>query len=262
MKKLIMPLTFLFITACTMQASTFQTIKKFQEENIKSQTTKIANWNLQIFGEKKSNNESLMQKYSSVIDDYDIIFIQEIRDKNQTSFKKLCNLLNEYSCEISSRAGRTSSKEQYGIIYKKDIKLNLKDYNPDEEDRWERPPIEATFTINNYNITVYNIHTKPDNVKEELKNLEGIVKDEGNVIILGDLNADCTYYSNEKETEFDNWIWVIKDEEDTTVSSTDCAYDRIILNQDAYQEYVTHGIFKDIDKSMSDHYLVYVELSQ
>ncbi len=252
MKKLIIPLTLLFITACT-QLPNPEVTKEIP-------ATKIANWNLQIFGETKANNTDLMNRYKDIIKNYDIIFIQEIRNEDQTAFPKLCNLLKNYNCEISSRAGRSSSKEQYGIIYKKGIKLNLKDYNPDKEDRWERPPIEAVFTINNYNITIYNIHTKPENVKEELSNLENIVKDEGNAMIIGDLNADCSYYKNEN-TIFKNWNWIIKDKEDTTVSSTDCAYDRIILNKDASDEFVNYGIFKNVNKSMSDHYLVWIGIN-
>ena len=46
--------------------------------------------------------------------------------------------------------------------------------------------------------------------------------------------------------------------EDTTVSSTDCAYDRIIMNEDAFGEY--YGIDTGITEDQSDYYLVWVEL--
>jgi len=224
------------------------------------QTVKIANWNLQTFGQTKASNTELMHLYVDKIDNYDIIFIQEIRDVSETAFPKLCALLQNYTCKLSSRAGTTNYKEQYGIIYKEDIILtDFKDYNPN--DWWERPPIKTTFNINKYQLTIYNIHTKPDNVQQELYYLEQIVSDKNNVLILGDLNADCSYYNNDKETEFDNWNWLIKDNEDTTVSATDCAYDRIILNNDAKKELENYGIVKqDITKQVSDHYLVWVEL--
>jgi len=54
--------------------------------------------------------------------------------------------------------------------------------------------------------------------------------------------------------------YLIDDNEDTTVSSTDCAYDRIIMNDDSYEEYVDYGIYKEITSEQSDHYLVWVEL--
>ncbi len=227
-----------------------------------SDTIKIANWNLQIFGQTKANNLRLMQTYSEVISDYDIIFIQEIKDSSQTAFPKLCSMLQNYSCASSSRAGRTSNKEQYGVIYKNEINItSFQDYAPDSQDRWERPPVKIKFNINGYSLTVYNIHTKPDDAKQELDYLEDIVSDIGNVLILGDLNADCSYYNNEKQTEFDNWNWIIKDDADTTSSATNCAYDRIMLNDDSYEEYVDDGIYtKRISKDVSDHYLVWVEL--
>ena len=227
-----------------------------------AKTFRIANWNLKTFGESKSSNTELMQFYSSIIDDYDIIFIQEIKDKFELSFSKLCLMLENYSCTSSSRAGRSSNKEQYGIIYRREINITkLQDYNPDKQDRWERPPIKADFNIEGYSLTVYNIHTKPEDTPRELHYLENIVENSGNVIILGDLNADCSYYDNNKQAEFEDWKWIISDREDTSVSSSSCAYDRIILNKEAYEEYRKHGIYKkEITKNVSDHYLVWVEI--
>jgi len=231
-------------------------------DNFNSETIKIANWNLQVFGQAKAGNLNLMNFYADKIDDYDIVFVQEIRDASGTAFPKLCALLENYTCVASSRAGRTSSKEQYGVIYKNGIELvELEDFNLDELDRWERPPIKIDFLVGNYSLRIYNIHAKPDDVQRELDYLESVVANQGNVIVLGDLNADCSYYDNEKETEFDFWNWVISDDADTTSSATDCAYDRIILNHDAYEEFKNSGMKKQgITKEVSDHYLVWVEV--
>ncbi len=223
----------------------------------------IANWNLQIFGTAKASNDELMQLYADKINDYDIVFVQEIRDSSNTSFPRLCSLLAGYQCNISSRAGRTSSKEQYGVIYRDGIRIvGWQDFNPDDQDRWERPPIEVTFAVGNYTLSVYNIHTKPADVFQELAFLEGAVNNSGNVMILGDLNADCNYYNRTSEPTFAAWHWIIPDDANTNVASTDCAYDRFILNDDAFQEYASYGIVTDrIDSSVSDHYLVWSMLS-
>lgn len=225
-------------------------------------SVKIASWNLDVFGEKKSGDAELMNLYADKINDYDIIFIQEIKDKGETAFPKLCALLQNYSCMMSSRAGTTSSKEQYGVIYKDSVKLiYMKDYNPQESNKFERPPIEVAFDVKGYRMTVYNIHTKPDNVKSELENLEAIVSDYENIIIIGDLNADCSYYDTKRETEFDGWNWIIGDSDDTTSGSSNCAYDRIILNDDAKKEFLSYGIVKQgINTDVSDHYLVWVKM--
>jgi len=232
-------------------------VKNFDSEN----GIRIANWNLQIFGISKASDEELMEFYKERINDYDIIFIQEIRDESGTAFEKLCSLLKEYGCLISSRAGRTSSKEQYGVIFNDSIKINyFKDYNPDKQNRWERPPIEVNFNLNGFNLTVFNIHVKPDDVQKELDYLDDIALDIGNVIILGDLNGDCNYYDNEAEKEFNEWNWIIKDNEDTTSGETNCAYDRIISNNELKPRIIRYGIEKEIKKEQSDHYLVWVEL--
>ena len=52
-----------------------------------------------------------------------------------------------------------------------------------------------------------------------------------NVIILGDMNADCSYLSNARYdnltfTTDNRFLWLIGKENDTTVSNNTCAYDR------------------------------------
>ena len=250
----------IFLSACTISLEK-ETLPYIEHPLDNPNSLTVANWNLQIFGQKKANNPELLNQYAEIIDDYDIIFIQEIRDKSQTAFPKLCELLPEYHCRNSTRAGRSSSKEQIGIIYKKEIEItNWQDFNPDSEDRWERSPLQVEFKVHNYTISIYNLHTKPDDVQQELFYLASVVNEQGNIMIIGDLNADCSYYNNEKETEFDNWYWVIKDNHDTTTSASNCAYDRIILNNDALNQALAFGIKKDITKEQSDHYLVWIQL--
>ena len=56
-----------------------------------------------------------------------------------------------------------------------------------------------------------------------------------NVIIMGDMNADCNYLSNTKYNELifttdDQFLWLIGKDNDTTVSNSDCAYDRYVVS--------------------------------
>lgn len=228
-----------------------------------SSDIKIANWNLQIFGITKSSNPNLMSQYAGEIAKYDIVFIQEIRDSTNTSFSDLCRLLPDYKCDISSRAGRTQSKEQYGLIVKKNITiLSFEDLNPDIADRWERPPIKVVFGLNNYSVTVFNIHIDPDNVSYELTQLEYVAKKEqGYVMVIGDLNADCDYYNPVDAPEFKDWAWIVKDTDDSTVGASNCAYDRIIINQNLKRDkYVTYGVDSSITSDLSDHRAIFLEL--
>ncbi|MFA5856070.1 MAG: endonuclease/exonuclease/phosphatase family protein [Candidatus Pacearchaeota archaeon] len=220
----------------------------------------IASWNLQIFGKAKAENFQLLKNYSQIIGQYDIIFIQEIRDEKGNSFKELCSMLPSFECINSSRAGTTSSKEQIGIIYKRGINLSLFDFNPLEQDYYERPPIKVDINIEGNNITAYNIHIKPEQVSIELTNLEETIVNNGKVILMGDLNADCSYYNPQLQTHFMGWFWLIKDFEDTTSSNSNCAYDRILLNNGAKSNYLEHGIHtENITEAMSDHYLIWVK---
>lgn len=233
------------------------------QDYLVNETFTIANWNLQVFGDKKANDTALLDYYAEKISHYDIIFVQEIRDKDGSAFDELCNRLPDHECFLSSRAGRSSSKEQYGILYLDKFDLEVIDYNPDPLDRWERPPIRVTISFNNYSIVAYNLHTKPDEATKEIYFLEDLVENEGfdrNVIVLGDLNADCNYYDEYSEDAFSRlqgWYWIIKNSDDTTSGNSDCAYDRIILNDDANKEYLSYGIEQT---EYSDHYLVWVRL--
>lgn len=230
-----------------------------------NETLTIMNWNIQIFGISKFNKTEIREKIIDIISKADMVFIQEIRDKSGEAFKELCEQLNNsFKCNISSRAGRSSSKEQYGIIYKKDINItSFIDYNPDKMDRWERPPVEVGFIIGDYELRATNIHTKPENVTIELKNLEMLYYLSswlGNRIWLGDFNADCGYYDENNKTVFLNEYWVIEDNDDTTATYSSCAYDRIIINNDMQQEYLRYGVYKNITTEISDHYPVWVEI--
>lgn len=227
---------------------------------------KIASWNLEIFGDSKASNPTLMESYKKVIENYDIIFVQEIRDADASSFDSLCAMMVGYKCKISSRAGRSISKEQYGLIYKDNLKLiGFVDYNPDSLDRWERPPFVAYFDGNLYNFSLYNIHVKPEDVKSELAALENdasiksAISQNNPLAILGDLNADCDYYNAGSEPELDSLVWLINDNQDTTSGNSNCAYDRILVTNSLSKKVIDSGIDKSTTTE-SDHYLIFFEI--
>jgi hypothetical protein len=218
----------------------------------------IGSWNLQAFGTAKANDATKLNVIVQTIKNgnYDIFFVEEIKDESGTAFKILCDAFkDEYNCITSSRAGRTASKEQYGVIYKKTVQiLSIFDYNPDTQDRWERPPFEISISKHEQNYTIYVNHLKPEAVQAEMNNLESLIGDNNpnNIIILGDLNAGCQYYINNGQN-FKNWHWVITNDEDTTSGNTNCAYDRFILNYAAYRYYKENSIDNN-NLGISDHY--------
>ena len=171
---------------------------------------KIASFNIQVFGTSKSNKPDVMAKLANIVRRFDVVAIQEIRSKNQDIIPQFVNLINatgrKYSFAISERIGRTVSKEQYVYIFDTETLLldRTKLYTvPDHNDLLHRetfvgwfrtrgPPADKAFTF-----TLVNIHTDPDETKQELDALADVyryVKNDGrnedDVIILGDLNVD------------------------------------------------------------------------
>ncbi|HLC79838.1 MAG TPA: endonuclease/exonuclease/phosphatase family protein [archaeon] len=228
-----------------------------------SVSLRIATWNLQIFGQKKASNSELLSYYADKISEYDVIVVQEIRDEEQTAFPKLCELLPDFECKVSSRAGKSSSKEQYGIIYRKAILLEDIDYNqPEYQELFERPPLELRLSFEGWNFTLITIHVDPDKAEEEMEYLEELFENnEEDTILLGDLNTDCTYYKENLLQDFEEWDWIITNEEDTTTSNTNCTYDRIIINNPTKDNYIQHGIMNDVTLQQSDHYLAWAEFT-
>ena len=86
-----------------------------------NETLRIGAFNIQIFGISKASKPEVMDVLADIIRTYDVIAIQEIRDKSQTALPSLVNLVNadgsQYEYIVSERLGRTTSKEQYAYIY-------------------------------------------------------------------------------------------------------------------------------------------------
>jgi hypothetical protein len=237
----------------------FNNTKYLIQKNVTIKSIKIASWNLQIFGIKKAGEVDVMNFYKQKLSPYDIIFIEEVRDSSGTAFKSLCLMFNGYNCNISERDGRSNSKEQIGVIYKDYINV-VSLYNiPDPNDVYERSPTKIIINVSNIIYTFYVVHTKPDDVVNELRGLETFSNNDSyNTIIIGDLNADCDYYNTKQTKLFKEWEWLIPDDADTTVSSNNCAYDRIIIKN--VSNILSYGIdSKGIYSMYSDHYIVFVE---
>ncbi|MCK4735236.1 MAG: hypothetical protein KAT65_22475, partial [Methanophagales archaeon] len=86
-----------------------------------NETLRIGAFNIQVFGKSKAAKEEVMGVLVKIIRTYDVVAIQEIRDKDQTAIPKLVNLTNangtQYEYIVGPRLGRSASKEQYAYIY-------------------------------------------------------------------------------------------------------------------------------------------------
>ena len=87
------------------------------------------------------------------------------------------------------------------------------------------------------NVVLIGIHVKPSDAQAELDELVKVYEEAVNVfltfnvLLLGDMNADCSYISNSAHdrlnlTTDNRFVWLIDKLQDTTVANTHCAYDR------------------------------------
>lgn len=249
---------------------------------------KIAAFNIQILGKAKISKPEVVDAIVKILSRYDIIFVQEYREKSGKSIYKLLDKLNEYSndkysIKISKRLGSTKVKEQYVYFYKNIPELEvLSDYQfNDRMYQFERAPYSLKVKYKNNVFALIGIHVDPDRVYAELESLNDIVPilkmklRVRDVIILGDLNAACSYLS--RNTNFSlnlkrnsEYKWLIRDVNDTTVGFGNCAYDRIIVTRRLAHHVSYSNVFKYEEQfnyskffayKISDHYPVEVYLN-
>ncbi|XP_048247810.1 deoxyribonuclease-1-like [Haliotis rufescens] len=254
----------------------------------------VGAFNIQVFGLTKAGNTVVMNNIKKIMLAYDVILIQEVRDKSGKSMQKLLTLLNsnsdvKFAYSASARLGRTSSKEQYVYYYKTDkVKLIRTALYNDTSDLFEREPysvlIEVARTTGGpLRMALTGVHIKPSDAVGELDAMTAVYTDAKaffnteNVVIMGDMNADCSYVTATERkklrlfTDTETFWSLIKDSEDTTTAASSCTYDRIIV---AGAELKSHVVAFDTEhfgtefgltpkevKSVSDHYPVWVTLS-
>ena len=249
-------------------------------------TIKIASFNIQVFGKTKAKKPEVMNILAAIISNFDIVAIQEVRDKSGTAIKKLENVVDakgvNYDYVIGPRLGRSNSKEQYAFMYRADKFEPVDSFTyEDPGDIFHREPLCVQFKLKNYDVdfVLINIHTDPDDATAEISTLPKVVMAAENklgdkdIIILGDFNSDCTYFDETiYSTVFpaDEYFWVIDNSFDTTVSHTVCTYDRIVLSNNMKDKYsgicgmvrydLLYGLDYKMAKKVSDHYPVWVEL--
>ncbi|MDH5231958.1 MAG: endonuclease/exonuclease/phosphatase family protein [Gammaproteobacteria bacterium] len=226
-------------------------------------TSRIGAFNIQSFGQTKMKNADVVSHLTGIIRRYDIILIQEIRDVSETAIYELLNRVNQYppatyQLVLSERAGRTSYKEQYAFIYRSDRVTVLNTYMYDDgaepdRDQFEREPFVAYIEINNLTVSLIAIHVKPNEALDEINNLPLVYEDaisknnDLDAIILGDLNADCTYLNaKEQQTNAlisdDRFTWLTSFELDTTTRhSTDCAYDHLVITNSIQDHFIVNS---------------------
>ncbi|NXC44291.1 DNAS1 protein, partial [Penelope pileata] len=229
-------------------------------------TLRISAFNIRVFGDSKMSNQTIADFIVSILLEYDIALVQEVRDTDLSAVEKLMSQLNSasqypYSFLSSIPLGRTSYKEQYVFIYRSDIVSVLGSYYYDDgcescgTDIFSREPFIVKFsspTTQVEEFVIVPLHAEPSNAPAEIDALTDVYTDvidkwaTNNILLMGDFNADCSYVSAAQWPSIrlrsqSSCEWLIPDSADTTVTSTDCAYDRIVACGSTLLQAVEYG---------------------
>lgn len=108
---------------------------------------RVAAFNVQVFGLSKMDKPEVVSALTQIVNRFDLVMIQEVRDISETAIVSLLDEVNAvspvpYALDLSERLGRTTSKEQVAFLYRTDkLSLLSSGVTPDPNDVFERPPV-------------------------------------------------------------------------------------------------------------------------
>jgi endonuclease/exonuclease/phosphatase family metal-dependent hydrolase len=252
------------------------------ENSSSSPTIKIMSFNIQTFGVTKMSRPEAVKILVDLVSQADIIAVQEVRSVRIDPVERFMALLPEkYGYVIGPREGRSSSKEQYWVIYDSE-KFTVLEQNSwlDTEDIFERSPFSVYFkTSGAFDFTLIDNHIRPSDVEKEIRALPAVVTyyidlwNDPDVLVLGDFNADGRYFDktllNSIFTE--DKYQIIFTDEDTTLAASRNTYDRFIITSSASNYFTGNfGVIRFDDvydfngysirpSQVSDHYPIWAE---
>jgi len=252
-----------------------------QREAAASKTVTLCSFNIQIFGAAKMAKPGVKEVLAEIVSSLDICAVQEVRSALPDPVLEFMALLPErYLYILGEREGRSSSKEQYWVIFDSE-KFYVQDAEayPDAEDKFERDPLGVYFkTSGAFDFILIDNHISPSDAANEIAALPEAASwfrelwGETDIIILGDFNADGAYYNEDAlVTVFpaEEWLSLITNDYDTTVAASSNTYDRIIISVSTLEDFAgAQGVLRFDEaenfpalgieaKTVSDHYPVW-----
>ncbi len=250
-------------------------------------TIRIATFNIQVFGTSKLGKPKVMDILARIVRQFDVVAIQEIRSRDDDIIPKFVEQINaagrQYDYVIGPRLGRSNSKEQYAFIFDRaSIEIDRSQLYTveDPDDLLHREPLVGWFRVRGpapeqaFTFSLVNIHTDPDETKQELDALDDVfrvVRDDGrnedDVLVLGDLNVDDRNLG--QLGQMPGAGWVISGLPTNTRGTSQ--YDNIVYDTRATREFTGRGgvfdYMREYNLSMdealevSDHLPVWGEFS-
>lgn len=258
---------------------------------------RIATFNIQRFGEKKSSDAEVMQNIALIVANFDLVAIQEVQSPQAMPIARLVDLINRsggrYDASVSEPIGRTTYREQYAFVWDATRIRMIPDSAyvvRDDSDRMHRPPMVGSFETRivpvpgrqPFRFTVINAHTDPSQVSPRGESNEMNVLDDVfirvreyeyqtrgimNVLLVGDLNVSTANLG--ELGQIPGMISVVGTTPTNTAGTK--TYDHILMDRTITTEYT--GVFGVIDYQqdygltpeqavrVSDHRPVWAEFS-
>ncbi|MHC6203597.1 endonuclease/exonuclease/phosphatase family protein [Breznakiellaceae bacterium SP9] len=253
------------------------------EQLSQSDRVRIASFNIQVFGQSKMAKPEVLAILTDIVARFDLTAIQEVRSANTAPVEQFMKLLpQKYRYVLGPREGRSSSKEQYWVIYDAD-KFTVRDYAAwdDPDDIYERNPMGVYFaTRGSFDFILIDNHIQPSSAKAEIEALPQAAAyfsnrwHESDVLMVGDFNADGGYFNENTLTatfSAADYHIVLTNDYDTTVAAGDNTYDRFIITKSAREDFTgDFGVLRfdeehDFSKltieprHVSDHYPIWAD---
>jgi len=187
----------------------------------------------------------------------------------------------DYGMLLSPRSGEQPDdrtfQEQYAFYYDRSVieAITTGSLQDDSMNDWfVREPYFARFAVvsSGFTFVAITVHTQPDNALAEITRLADVMQamratfsDEDDFILLGDLNAGCSYASADQLDALTfrsaEYHWIVPDEADTNLASSQCAYDRIVVTASTLPNYAGKwGVDASfVDTMVSDHWPVWTD---
>jgi endonuclease/exonuclease/phosphatase family metal-dependent hydrolase len=246
------------------------------------ETIKIMSFNMQIFGVAKMAKPEVVKILVDLVTKADIIAVQEVRSARIDPVEQFMALLPEnYKYVIGPRQGRSSSKEQYWLIYDASKITVLKEESwPDKDDIFERSPYAVYLKTNDaFDFILLNNHIQPSAAEKEIHVLPRVAAyyadlwKDPDVLVIGDLNADGQYFKSALLASIFPGIEykIIFTNEDTTLAKSHNTYDRLIITNSAIEDFTGNfGVIRFDEtynfeeytispNNVSDHYPIWAE---
>jgi deoxyribonuclease-1-like protein len=250
-------------------------------------TIRIASFNIQVFGISKARKNHVMEILADIVRRFDVVAIQEVRAKDQNLLPEFVERINatghNYEYVIGPRLGRSNSKEQYAFIFDAasiEVDRDAVYTVDDPDDLLHREPMVGWFRVRGppeneaFTFKLINIHTDPDEKKQELDALDDVFQavrndgvNEDDVILLGDLNVDDRHLG--QLGQLPGIAWMITNTPTNTRGNK--LYDNIVYKPHSTTEFTGRaGVFDmmrafnltmDQALQVSDHQPIWAEFS-